>query len=184
MKKYVKLIALFGLSSTITAHSQTFKFGHINVEEVVSLMTDRDSAIVRQQRFVAELEDMYMTIQNEYRTKATEYQQKNTTWTAAIRETKEREIVDLQQRLETFQQSAQDEMNQSYNILFGPVYNKANEAIQKVGKELGLIYIFNSTNIPYIDSDQSLDLLEKVKAELKIPAEKVAPTILGDQTQR
>ena len=178
------LVALFCLCSAISAHSQTPKFGHINVEEVVSLMTDRDSALVRRQRYVADLEQMYMDIQTEYRTKATDYQQKNATWTTAIRETKERELNDIMQRLEQFQQSAQDDIAQMNNILFGPVYTKANEAIQKVGKELGLIYVFNSTNLPYIDDSQSIDLLAKVKEELNIPAEKVAPTIMDDQAQR
>jgi len=75
-------------------------------------------------------------------------------------------------------------MAQTQNILFAPVYAKANEAIQKVGKDLGFIYVFNSSGMPYIDESQSINLLDKVKEELKIPASKVAPTPVAGQTPR
>ena len=184
MKKYGLLIALFSLCFSVSTQAQTLKFGHINVEELVNLMPERDSAYVRIQKFWNELEETFMGIQNEYQLKMTEYQQKQATWSALILETKSQELQQLAQRLEQFQQSAQEEMAQMQNIQFSPVYNKANEAIKKVGKELGLIYVFNSAGMPYIDENQSSNLLDKVKAELKIPAAKVAPTPIGNQAQR
>ena len=184
MKKYVTLFALFSLCFGVFTQAQTLKFGHINVEEVVGLMADRDSAIVRYQRYAADLEETFVGMQNEYQLKLTDYQQRQATWAAAIRETKEREINEMMQRLQQFQQSASQELEQLQNSLFAPVYNRANLAIKKVAKELGLIYVFNSASTPYIDESQSSDLLPKVKVELKIPAEKVAPTSFGDQPQR
>ena len=179
MKKYVMLIALFCLCSSVLTQAQT-KSGHINFEEVVSLMPQRDSAYTNLQIFVEQLEETFVAIQNEYQMKATEYQQRQATWTASILETKQRELSQIMERLEQFQQSAQQEMGQMQSILLTPVYNKAREAIEKVGKELGLVYVFDATGMLYIDENQSINLLDKVKAELKIPAEKVAPTPLGN----
>ena len=184
MKKYVMLIALFCFCFGTVTQAQTPKFGHINVEELVNLMPERDSAYARIQRYWVDLEETYVGIQNEYQFKLTEYQQRQATWTAVILETKTQELQSLAQRLEQFQQSAQESMSEQQNIQFLPVYNKANEAIKKVGKEMGLIYIFNSAGLPYIDESQSTHLLDKVKAELKIPAEKVAPIPIGNQNQR
>ena len=171
------LIALFCLCCAASAQAQT-KSGHINSEELVSLMPERDSAIVTFQKFQNELEETFVAIQNEYQMKLTEYQQKQTTWTGIILETKQQELSQIANRLQQFEQNAQQDMSQKQNILFTPVYNKARAAIVKVGKELGLVYVFDSAGMLYIDEAQSMNLLDKVKAELKIPAAKVAPTVL------
>jgi len=184
MKKYLMLFALSCVCFGVSVQAQTFKFGHINVEEVINLMPERDSAWVTYQKVVAELEETYVGIQTELQQKYAEWQQKQTTWTTVIRETKEKEISDMQQRLELFRQNAQQNMEESQGILFAPVYSKANEAIKRVGKNLGLIYVFNAPGLPYFDEDQSVDLLPLVKQDLKIPAEKVAPTPIGEQNQR
>ena len=88
MKKYVTLLALFCLCLGVSAEAQTLKFGHVNVQELINLMPDRDSAYARIQRYVADLEDMYVSIQNEYQMKVNEYQQRQATWSAAILEVK------------------------------------------------------------------------------------------------
>jgi outer membrane protein len=184
MKKYVMLIALFSLCFGVSAQAQTPKFGHINVEDVFNLMPERDSAFTKYQVYYADIEDTYASINQEYQAKLTEYQQKQATWSAVVLETKTQELVSFQQRLEQYPQIAQEDLEQQRNTLFMPLYNKINEAIKKVGKELGLIYVFNSAGMPYIDENQSMHLLDKVKAELKIPAGKVSPTPIGNQGQR
>ena len=175
------LIALVSLCCVVSAQAQTLKFGHINVQELIHLMPERDSAVVGLEKYRAELEETLVGIQNEYQVKLADYQQRHTTWTAAILETKQQELSQIQQRMEQFLQTAQQELEQMQNILYAPVYDKADVAIQKVAKDMGLIYVFNSAGMPYIDESQSEHLLERVKAELKIPAEKVAPTPLGGQ---
>lgn len=177
MKNYLILFSLL-IGATVLAQAQP-KSGHINLEELVNLMPARDSATVKFQKYVTEMQDMYDAIQTEYNTKANEYQQKNASWSAAILETKQRELVEMRQRLEQFGESAGQEMQSMQTVLFSPVYTEANEAIKKIAKELGLIYVFNSAGMPYIDEEQSINLLDKAKVALKIPAEKVAPTVIG-----
>jgi len=184
MKKYVMFVTLFSVCFGMSTQAQTPKFGHINVEELVSLMPERDSATVRYQRYLADVEDTYAGLQQEYQTKFLEYQQKKATWSGIVLETKERELNELGQRLESYPQGAQEDLGKLQNTLFTPLFNKASEAIKKVAKEMGLIYVFSSAGMPYIDENQSIHLLDKVKAELKIPAAKVAPTVIGNQAQR
>ena len=177
MKNYLILISLL-FSGSVLVQAQP-KFGHINIEEVVHLMPARDSAMLVYQKYVAEMQEVYEGIQVEYRTKMNEYQQKSASWTATILESKERELYDIQQRLEQYGQSASQEMQTMQSALFTPLYNDAKEAVQNVAKEFGLIYVFDSVGMPYIDEEQSINLMDRVKAALKIPAEKVAPTIIG-----
>ena len=87
-----------------TAFAQTLKFGHINSQELIGLMPERDSALVKLQSYTQELEDTIAEMQQEYQTKYNTYQQRQATWSAAVLESKQRELIELQQRLEQFSQ--------------------------------------------------------------------------------
>jgi len=69
MKKYVILSVLFVLSCSVFSQAQTLKFGHINVQELVDLMPERDSAYVTFQKHQDDLEETYVSIQNELQAK-------------------------------------------------------------------------------------------------------------------
>ena len=174
MKNYLILICLL-LSGSALAQP---KFGHINLEELVSLMPARDSAVVKAQKAMTEMQEIYDEIQTEYRNKANEFQQRSAGWTTAILEVKQRELYEMSQRLQSYEESAGQELQALQNSLFAPVFALANETIQKIAKELGLIYVFNSPGMPYIDEEQSINLMDRAKAALKIPAEKVSPTVI------
>ena len=63
------------------------------------------------------------------------------------------------------------------NLLLAPVFKKANDAIQKIGKEQGFIYIFDTSTgaVPFINAEQSVDVMPMAKKELGIPADKKLP---------
>ncbi len=176
MKKFsIVLLAAF---FTFTMSAQSVKFGHINTSELVGLMSDTDSARVQLQAYQKELVDEMETMQTEYNNKLNTYQQKQATWTAAIKESKEAEIIEMQQRLQQFQQSAQQDLAQLEQKLYAPIFEKAKNAISKIAKDKGLTFVFElSTNpVVYFNEAQSVDLLPLAKAALGVPAEKVAPT--------
>lgn len=179
MKKITFAILLL-VGAASLAGAQNLKFGHINANELVSLMSEMDSARVKLQAYQTDLEDTMQGMEDEYNTKYTEYQRKQATWTPAVREAKEAEIQSLVQRIQQFQQTAQQEMQQMQQILMNPVVEKAQKAITKVAKDNGLIYVFDTSigALLYEDDTQSMDLLPLAKKELGIPAEKVAPSQL------
>ncbi len=181
--------ALFFLLCVVgPATAQNFKFGHINSQELIALMPERDSALIKLQNYTTELENTIAEMQQEYTTKYNTYQQKQATWTAAVLESKQRELVEIQQRLEQFSQGAQQEYNQMQQALLSPVFQKANTAIAKVAKDNGFTYIFDLSTgaLIYFNEETSVNLLPLAKAELGIPAEKVAPSQLPgvDQQQQ
>ena len=163
---------------TVALSAQSVKFGHINTSELVSLMADTDSARVQLQAYQKELIDEMETMQTEYNNKVNTYQQKQATWTAAIKESKEAEIIEMQQRLQQFQQTAQQDLAQLEQRLYAPIFDKAKNAVAKIAKEKGLMFVFEISSNPvvYYNEAQSMDLLPLAKAALGVPAEKVAPT--------
>ena len=177
MKKIV-LLAFCVLSFSALSQAQNLKFGHLNTNELISLMSERDSAVVKLQAHQTDLEETLEGMGTEYNNKVNEYQRKQNEWAPVVLETKQRELQELGQRIQQFQQNAQQEMAQLQQTLMTPVIEKAQNAITKVAKSNNLVYVFDTSvgALIYFDDAVSLDLLPLAKKELGIPAEKVAPT--------
>jgi outer membrane protein len=165
------VLLLTGLCSVVFA--QNYKFGHINTQELVVLMPERDSAQAKLEVISKDLQEQIQAMQLELQTKYTTYQQKQATWTAAILEAKQREIQELSVRAEEFQRTAQEELQRSQQQLLQPVIQKATKAIEKIAKQEGFTYVFDISGgaIQYFDPDQSVDILPLVKKELNITKE-------------
>lgn len=177
MKKFV-LLAFCVLSFGAFSQAQNLKFGHLNTSELISLMSERDSAFVKLQAYQNELEETLDGMMTEYNNKVNEFQRKSNEWAPVVLETKQREIQELGQRIQQFQQNAQQEMAQMQQTLMSPVIEKAQNAITKIAKANNLVYVIDLSagSVIYHDDSVSLDLLPLAKKELGIPAEKVAPT--------
>jgi outer membrane protein len=179
MKHFITLsfvLLLTGLCGA--AFAQNYKFGHINVQELIVLMPELDSAKAKIEASAKELQDQIQAMQLEYQTKVATYQQKQAAWTAAILEAKAKELQDLGTRIEEFQRTAQEELQRTQQLLLQPVYQKANKAIEKVAKQELFTYVFDVSNgsIAYFNPDQSADVLPLVKKELNITKELPART--------
>ena len=154
------------------------KFGHINSQEIVALMPERDDAITKLQAFGKELTETLTSMQNDYQTKLKEYNDKVSTWNESIKKAKEDELNSLYQRINQFQNQAEQDFSARQETLLSPVMKKAQDAIDKVAKAQGLAYVFDLATgaIIYIDEATTVNLLPLVKAELGIPASKTQPT--------
>ena len=184
MKKIV-LLAICVLSFSAFSQAQNIKIGHINSNELISLMSERDSALVKLMAYEDDLQETLEGMGTEYNNKVNEYQRKSNEWAPVVLETKQRELQELGQRIQQFQQNAQQEMAQMQQTLMTPVIEKAQKAVEKVSKAQNLTYVFDLSAgaLIYYDEAVSVNLLPLVKKELGIPAEKVAPTQLqGNQT--
>jgi outer membrane protein len=175
MKHFITLfVFLTGLFSAALAQtSQTYKFGHINTQELVVLMPERDSAQAKMEAITKDLQEQIQTMQLELQTKYTTYQQKQAVWTAAVLEVKQKEMQDLSTRIEDFQRTAQEELQRSQQQLLQPVIQKATKAIEKIAKQERFTYVFDTSTgvVPYFDPEQSIDILPLVKKELNITKE-------------
>ena len=178
--KRIVLLAFCVLSFSAFSQAQNVKFGHINTSELISLMSERDSALVKLMAYENDLQETLEGMGTEYNNKVNEYQRKQNEWAPVVLETKQRELQELGQRIQQLQQNAQQEMAQMQQTLMTPVIDKAQAAVTKVAKAQGLTYVFDLSAgaLIYYDEAVSVNLLPLVKKELGIPANKVAPTQL------
>ena len=170
MKNYLRLsIFLVVLLIGTASFAQNLKFGHINSQELLSLMPERDSAQLILENYAQQLEDQLEVMQVEYNNKVQQYLAEQENYTNLIKQTKEQELTDMQERIQNFQATAQQDIQQKEAELIQLIIDKAEKAIQDVAKEQGFTYIFDLARgtILYF-SEASQDILPLVKAKLKI----------------
>ena len=108
-------------------------------------------------------------MQKEYERLMQEYQANLSTYTDLTRTAKEQEIQQTIERIQTFQNLAQTEMGKAQEALLKPIMEKANKAIQEVGKENGFTYIFDLSNGSVLFfAEDAIDVLPLVKKKLGI----------------
>lgn len=168
MKKIVLISAtlLFGAA----ASAQSLKFAHVSYDELVALSPAADSARLVIQNAQKEYVDEIKVMQEEFSAKYQQYQQKASTWTASVRETKEKELSDMNSRIQEFQQTAQSELQQLQNNKMAPIYQKARDVVSDLAKKGGYVYVFDASSILYIDNAQSTDLTPAARKAMGIPA--------------
>lgn len=166
MKK-IALIAAVALIS-VTSFAQQ-KFAHVNSNELITLCPEADEARATITASQNEAQETYQAMVDEFNSKYQQYQSKASTWTASIRETKEKELTEIQQRIQEFGQSVDAELQQQQQALMAPIYQKVNELIQDLAKKGGYIYVFDSSSVLYVDSAQSVDLTPEARKALNIP---------------
>jgi outer membrane protein len=168
MEKLVKLfLANVLLIACIPANSQDLKFGHINSQELLTSMPESDSAQARIEKLAADYEQQVEEMEVELNKKYDEYLTNRDNYTDLIRQTKEADITEMQQRVANFRQVAQQDLQTQQQTLLQPILEKANKAIREVAEENGFVYIFDvSRGNPVYFSEKSADILPLVKTKL------------------
>lgn len=163
---FAALISIFA----INAQAQTQKIGHINSDELLAMMPEAQAAQTSLEDYRAQLEKDMREMEAELETKIAAFQQNQQIMTNLSRETKTREIQDLQARIQEFGQSAQQDLQAKQVELISPIIDKATNAVKEVAKENNFTYIMDSSpsKATVIFFDNGEDILPLVKAKLGI----------------
>ena len=163
MKKIFAIAAMALL--TLSASAQ--KIARVNFTELVQLMPESDKARETMAAASKEADETYKTMVEEFQSKYSQYQQKASTWTASIKESKERELSDMQQRIQDFQQSVSQELQEQQTTLMAPIYQKAQEEVQKIAKEQGFDILLDTSSALYY-SDAIVDITAQARKALGV----------------
>lgn len=167
MNNSIKLIiaaAIMLFSNNIKA--QGLKFGHINSSELIQAMPQTKQADSALKVYGGSLDSQLKGMTAEYQNKLQIYQGKRDSMPDAIRTYKEKELEDLGNRIQDFQQTAQESIQKKKEELYGPVLKKAETAIKDIAKEKGYSYIFDTSLGTVLYAQDSDNLLAQVKTKL------------------
>lgn len=165
LMKLFTMLVVIGISTS--AGAQNLKFGHIDLQALVQVMPERSTAETEFNNFQTELEDVLGEMQQNYQLKLQELEELGETASEVKRNAKITELQDIQQRMQNYQSTAQQQLQQKQAQLLQPVFDKAETAIEEVAKEEGLMYVFDTgSRVVLYKSNQSKDLLPLVKKKL------------------
>jgi outer membrane protein len=164
MKKLLYLPFMVLLLLGTSASAQQPKFGHIDTSQLLSEMPGREEARTQLEKYAQDLETQFTAMQTELQTKYTDYLANEASFSELIRQSKQREISSLQERIQDFQEQAQQDIMQQENRLLSPIIDAARQAIEDVAKEKGYTYVFDTSTgslLYYPPADNILELVKK-----------------------
>lgn len=161
------LLAVLAISATTFAQKGQ-KTGYINSNDLMSAMPERSSVQKELEDYANQLKVTMDAMRKEYETKVAEFQSKQDVMTDVIKETKIKEITDLERRIGEFQQTAEADLQKKEQELLQPIIDKAKKAINDVAAENGYTEITDTSLGVVLYFDEKFDILSLVKKKLGI----------------
>ena len=164
MIKKIVLLVLLALPVSMIAQD---KLGYVNIQEIFQVMPDLSDI----EKKIADLNEQYKkeldVMYQEYSAKVKEYQDNLNTMAETIKARRQSEIVDLEKRIGTFQQTSGEEMQRTQMELISVLREKILKATSEVGAESNFTYIFDisSQSLAY-HSPKAVDVTPLVKKKL------------------
>ena len=170
MKLTLAMVFVLGASS---ASAQ--KLGRVDLAAIVPNMPEYTEAVANLETYGKDLQNQLEQIQVEFNQKYADYDKNMNTYNDTVRQMKESELQQLQQRFDEFRQIAQQDMQKKEAELMEPIYEKANAAVNTVAKAGGYAVIFSTAGdqaaaagLAYFDPAQVKDITAEVKKQLGI----------------
>ena len=164
-----KLLLVAAVLFPMLASAQTLKIGIVDTQELIAKMPDTAAAQKQLEDVSKKYQDEYTKLGEEMKRMVDEYQNMKEDELPAIRDRKTRELSDYQQKIQQFEQQADQDLQKMQYDLMSPVLQKIRTAIEAVGKEGGYSLVQNKDAqiILYYDSPV-VDITNDVKAKLGI----------------
>ena len=159
-------LALVCFSMNINAQS-TGKMAHVNFSTLLSDLPAYKAAEQQLQKFAKELQTYLVDLNTEYETKVKTYYEEEADMLPSIKETRQKEIIDLEQRIQKLQGSSEQQLVEKQNELLAPLEEKIMKAVNDLAAEKGYTYIFDSSpGQSIIVAPEQDDITSLVRAKL------------------
>ena len=145
------------------------KIGYLNVDKILSELDEVRQVYIELEKEQRKIEVEYQNLQFELDSLFKNYEQQKMLMSDERRKKTETSIQNKQAQLERFQIEKVGPQGEIYRIqeqLMAPIYTKMDNAVSKVGAELGFDYIFNVSSGQIVYALPQYDLTDKVVDEL------------------
>ena len=163
MKKILVVIIALVIAAPTFAQQ---KFGHIDSAALLELMPEKAQAEKELEAFAKEFQTALEAMAKEYESKVASFQQTEKDMIPTVRNTKVREISELERRIQEFQTQAQEEIGKKEQDVLTPIIEKARKAIDDVAVAKSYTYIFDNSQGMLLYAKDSEDVMADVKANL------------------
>lgn len=167
--KKLLVIALIAAPFMVSAQSAA-KFAKVNVQEIFQLMPETAAANLQLQEVSKKYEDENLKMREELDKKYNEYVSQRDSLPENIRARREQEIQEISQRISTFMEVAQRDIEQQQQSMIAPIQAKLMEAVQEISEAADYVYVMDINALVFSGS-QAEDITPIVKEKLGIAAD-------------
>jgi outer membrane protein len=160
--KTLLIATLFLLGGSQTSNAQA-KTAHVDVTDIMSKMPAMLDAQKQLEKISATYDADYKKMAEEFKAKLAKYDAEAATVSEAMNGERQKEVTDMQKRIQEFGQNAQKEVQQKQEDITKPIYEKVRASIQKVGKAKGFQYVLDGSSLLLADGP---DITNDVKKDL------------------
>ena len=153
------------LALPILANAQ--KLAHINSQELLASMPELKTVQAKLDTLASQYETQFANMQEEFNKKVAAFQKDQATMTAGVRDFRQQEIAEMEQRIYLFRQTAQEDIQAKQQEFLMPIQQRMMDAVKKVAQAQACTYVLEAMTMHYIAPD-ALDLMPLVKKELGI----------------
>jgi outer membrane protein len=140
---------------------------HVNTQEIMAVMPELKTVSARFDSLQTAYENQLANMQEEFNKKVAEFQQQQATMSTTVKEFRQQELAEMQQRIEMFYQTVQKDLQTKQAEYMKPLQDKLLAAINKVAAAKGCTYVLESAAMLYAAPD-ALNITADVKASLGI----------------
>ena len=169
-------LTILGIALGTSLSAQTQKIGHVNTQEILAMMPEVKTADGDLQKYQSQLEGQLKSMGAEYQAKVQDYQGQEALMADAVKKTKAKEITDLQERIQDFEQTAQESIQKKKEELYSPILRKTEDAVKEVAKENAYSYVLDTASGIVLFSTEATDISSLVKKKLGINPMAPAPS--------
>ncbi len=169
MKKFAILILVMGSWFMVSAQ----KFGYFDLNSVLKTLPAVEKAKAQLEKEYRDVQNQLEEMQVEYNKKLQEYQNNmqlpdsdTSKWSPAVVQLKEQELQDLQQRIVSFQNTAQQTLQKRQTELFQPIQDQIKTKVDSIAKAKKLMAVWTDDNVYYINKNMVTDITPEVKKAL------------------
>ena len=166
------LVIFCGLMISLFHVSAQNKIGYITTEELIGIMPEAEAADAELKEYQSSLALQGQDLMQELNEKDSIFVKDSAKYNQSLREIKKKELVDLYQKVQNWNQQAQELYQQKAQEKIAPLRTKALDAIKAVAKENGYTYILDSNAV--LVGPPGDDILELVKRKLGVKEAKPA----------
>ena len=160
-----KILAVMAVALLLPAIAAAQKFGTIDVNAIFTAMPETTAAQTQLQEVSTQYEAEYKKLEEEVNKKVQEFQALAADTPQSIKDRRQQEIQELAQKVETFQNTASQDIQRQQQQLMAPIQQKITDAIKAVGQEGSYTFIFENGMAAFQGADV-VDVTPAVKAKL------------------
>lgn len=163
MNKYTLLTLCFFIVGFVSFGQ---KIAHINTTELFNRMPESKALKEELMSIESELNTHLNDLMQELEALLSDIKANETKWSAVILKANQQRALQLQNSINNFQLSAQQELQKKELELYTPIFDKMKNAIDEVAKKNGYEYVIDSASGNLLVMPEGKNIIDLVEKEL------------------